>query len=765
MLLRVYFITILVLFWVPQLCAEAILPVGSAPKPVDFPHFPGRMHAFVWRNWPIVEVERLAEVLGTTPHNVRAVAESMGLPPQRPIPAADRNRVYITVIRRNWHLLPYDQLLTLLGISTEELAYSLREDDFLFVKLGSLKPNCGSLRYVSPDEDAKKRCAEIRRVIQETFGDEFHQPAEERFEFVKELSRASPAAPMARQGTKSRFSPRFIYSYFALYGDPLMNPQLDPYPEGLLQELSGLGVDGVWMHTVLRHLAPSKVFPEFGAGHEIRLETLRDLVQRAKQYNIGIYLYVNEPRAMPGEFFADREEIKGVREGDYFAMCTSAPEVRQWLTDSLAHVFENVPDLAGVFTITASENLTNCASHGGSANCPRCKNRTSAEIIGEVNAAIEAGVHRSNPGAKVIVWDWGWHDAWTDDVIRNLPKSTWLMSVSEWSKPITRGGVQTAVGEYSISAVGPGPRAINHWSAAKMAGLKTVAKVQINNTWELSAVPYLPVLDLIADHCVNLISADVDGLMLSWTVGGYPSPNLELVRKFDGDPRPGKEAALDAVAHEHFGPAGASYARKAWTIFSNAFQEFPFHINVLYKCPVQFGPSNLLYPSPTGYAATMVGCPYDDVDGWRGPYPAEVFAEQFEKMAARWEIGLVELQQAVEKAPSDRILDSSAQLAFARTAQLHFASVANQVRFTMARNALVEKNSTLSPKQRQDCIDKIKEISQDEIRIARELFTLARQDSRIGYEASNQYYYLPIDLAEKVINCRYLIDHIADLYQ
>ena len=35
--------------------------------------------------------------------------------------------------------------------------------------------------------------------------------------------------------------------------------------------------------------------------------------------------------------------------------------------------------------------------------------------------------------------------------------------------------------------------------------------------------------------------------------------------------------------------------------------------------------------------------------------------------------------------------------------------------------------------------------------MAKQLFTLARIDSRIGFEASNQYYYLPLDLVEKVI--------------
>src|SRR5207248_4978111 len=116
-----------------------------------------------------------------------------------------------------------------------------------------------------------------------------------------------------------------------------------------------------------------------------------------------------------------------------------------------------------------------------------------------------AGARRAGPGAKVIVWDWGWHghgDA--PGLIAKAPKGCWLMSVSEWGLPVERGGVRAAVGEYALSAVGPGPRATRHWALAKQAGLKAVAKVQVNTTWELAAVPYLPVLDLVAEHCARL---------------------------------------------------------------------------------------------------------------------------------------------------------------------------------------------------------------------------------------------------------------------
>ncbi len=56
------------------------------------------------------------------------------------------------------------------------------------------------------------------------------------------------------------------------------------------------------------------------------------------------------------------------------------------------------------------------------------------------------------------------------------------------------GTVNATVGEYSMSVVGPGPRALHLWELAKKRNLKTIAKIQVNNTWELSAIPYLPVM-------------------------------------------------------------------------------------------------------------------------------------------------------------------------------------------------------------------------------------------------------------------------------
>ncbi|MHB9007463.1 MAG: hypothetical protein ACYDC1_11085, partial [Limisphaerales bacterium] len=414
------------------------------------------------------------------------------------------------------------QLLELLDWTPEKLAYTLREDDFLFVKLGHLKPRCAPLRY-QPSSDAwQRRERQIAGLVREEFAQGVELGADPLFGFVARLSKrpAGSVKPAVLPGL------RFGYSYFALYGDPLLETETDSYPEGYLERLAAAGVNGVWLQAVLYKLARFPWEPERSDRHEERLENLRALAARAGRHGIRVFLYLNEPRAMPLRFFETRPELKGAVEGDHASMCTSVPEVRAYMTDSIASICRAVPELGGFFTITGSENLTHCWSHGGGAGCPRCGRRPGADVVAEANRLVADGIRQAGSQARLLAWDWGWNDAWTPEIIRQLPGEAGLMSVSEWSLPIERGGVKSEVGEYSISAIGPGPRARRHWELARQRGLKTYAKIQAGNTWELSSVPWIPAVENVARHAVGLRELQMDGLMLGWTLGGYPSVNL-----------------------------------------------------------------------------------------------------------------------------------------------------------------------------------------------------------------------------------------------
>lgn len=738
--------------------AQSKLPVGSHPPAIEFDHFPSTMYAFIWRNWNLVEVSRLAEVLGCREDQVADLAYSMGLPDKRPVPSSYGKQLYITLIRRNWHLLPYEQLLQLLEMSEEEMLHALKEDDFLYYKLGQLKPQCTALRYTSPSAREKHQAAQLKKIVYKHFGKEVLTKEESRFAFVDELSHYKP-----KEGTvyQNQHGLRYVYSYFGMFGDPLLDETLDPYPDGLLARLAEQGINGIWLHVVLNQLvAEGGMFSEFGRDSDRRLSNLQKMVNRAKRYGISVYLYMNEPRAMPSAFFNQRPHLAGAVSGEFRAMCTSTHEVQQWLEESLYHVFSRVEGLGGVFTISASENHTNCASHGlaRQKTCPRCAIRESSVVLAEVNAIIARGVHKAAPEAKVIVWDWGWnrHKDGTD-VIRKLPEDVWLMSVSEWGLPINRGGVQTTVGEYSISSVGPGPRARRHWQVADSMGLETVAKVQFSNTWELSSVPWIPALDLVGEHASNLAQAGVSNYMLSWSLGGYPSPNLEIAHKFSQNKDLTVSRALQEIASDRYGEKAVPYARKAWTAFSNAFKEFPYHGGVVYQAPQQYGPANLLYAKPTGYESTMVGIPYDDLKGWRAIYPEEIFLEQFRKVAEGWKSGLKDYKKVFRASIPENRPTAASDYGVAYAAYLHLASTVNQIDFVRRRNELQGNEVQLSNRKAKR---EIRRLLQSEIHLAKELHRVCQKDSRIGFEATNQYYYLPQDLVEKVVNCETILSKI-----
>ncbi|MEO7650620.1 MAG: hypothetical protein ABIZ80_09130 [Bryobacteraceae bacterium] len=269
------------------------LPQGSAPPTLAFPHFPDRLHAFVWRNWQLVPVGRLAKVAGTEPAEILRIGKRLGLAKPPRIAADQQSRSYITVLRRNWHLLPYEQLLELLDWPAEKLAYTLRHDDGVFWKFGSVKPKCDPLTFVPENAATRTRSQEIARELAEAFPRGAGGVDEPLFQFVADLSSRPRLSRVARPA--SRLSPRFCHSYFAPFGDLLRDGAADPYPDGYLARLSDSGVDGVWLHVVLSKLAPFPWDATESEHHEERQRNLKALVARARKHGMGVYLYLTRP--------------------------------------------------------------------------------------------------------------------------------------------------------------------------------------------------------------------------------------------------------------------------------------------------------------------------------------------------------------------------------------------------------------------------------------------------------------------------------------
>lgn len=128
---------------------------------------------------------------------------------------------------------------------------------------------------------------------------------------------------------------------------------------------------------------------------------------------------------------------------------------------------------------------------------------------------------------------------------------------------------------------------------------------------------------------------------------------------------------------------------------------------------------------------------YDDLERWHGMYPADVFEFQFDKLCKTWELGL-------NLVADD---DDSEGAIMARAAYCLFRSSLNQIRFIRARD----------DGRKADAVHEAK----NELDIARRMLTLMNKNAAIGYEAANHYYFSKGQLAEKIINCNYIIEALS----
>ena len=718
------------------------LPMGSAPAPLRFSHFPTVWQTFLWRNREYFPDEKLAEILQCPVRTVRDAAAALGLPARHAVNPKWLANGYLTIIRANWHILNYRQMLQLLDWTAEQLAYTLKEEDFFWVKLGALKPMCPDVKYTPLTPEQEKATERFRNRVRK------HIPDESGMEYLEQpFTFAEKYRKREFSGGAEKFELNFIHSYAASCGDIFLDlEKRDPIPENLLAQYASMGIKGVWMHALLYLLHPIQGSEEFSAGYETRLHNLALLTERCAKYGVGIYLYLNEPRGMPCQFYEKNPDWAGIEvpRNHMRTNCTSRKKPLEWLEEACAAVFKAVPKLAGAFMITMSENPTHCNFAFHKDACPLCRGRDNAELIAEIIAAAERGIHASAPKARLLVSDWAWranreeknNTAFKKKVIDLLPRNVWFMSISEWGKQTDAGGIRGSVVDYSISQVGPSPEAVEVWHYAKTRGLKTAAKIQLNNSWELSAVPYIPVPYLLQEHMDRLSRLGVDALMLSWTLGGYPGGNLELLYK-----------NVEELAADKFSVNVAGKICDVWRTLSDAFREFPFSCPVIYLGPMNYGSMNLLYLEQTDYQATMIGYPYDDLKSWRDIYPEEIFEEQFRKMTDGWKKGLDQLS-AIESElrPPDHEGYEELRI-MAEAAYCHLRSTYLQIRFVRRRNAGDKKAMAATVRE--------------ELAMVHKLYELARRDSRIGFEASNHYYYSLGDLIEKMVNCEDLLDRLA----
>jgi hypothetical protein len=695
-------------------------------KPLPF-YTPTKWQTVILRNYGLVEIERLALVLKTDANTIKEEAKRLGLDKIK-FCSKWKKTGYITITRNNWSLLPYEQLLELLDMDEKTLDYNLREDDFLNVKLGMFKPDVEPVYYYKLTKEQVEQTDRLAKIIKDNFIENYA----DYFCFYNDDKKEEIISK-----TTSDFE-KIVYSYSMPYGDTFMED--DVVEEGLLKQLQDMGVNGLWMQGVLAKLSPYPFVKGLEDGYEKRRENLNKIIKKCKKYGIGVYLYFNEPRGIANDQLTEQtEKIKGRFFEERWSLCTTTEPVKEYLYNAVKDLVLAAPELAGIITITMSENMTNCHSRRNNT-CKFCSHLKPQDVVPEVNNIMSRAVKDAGVKTKVLANLWGWTEGygWSKEAvlegIEKMDKDIEIMSVSEVGTIINKDRKER-VGEYSLSKVGPSEETKENLSFAKKIGRRTLAKVQINNSWELAIVPFIPVFELVKEHMENLKNIGVNGLMMSWTLGGYPSVSLKLASEiFEGD------FDYDKWLNENFSE-NAKVVKKAVKEFSDGFRYYPCNIVTLYKGSQHVGPTNLLYAENTEHSATMVCFPYDDVNVWRGSFSLDDFVANFNKLLEFWQKGL-DLLKGVSGNENFEQLKRYAEVVF-----VNIKSVLVQIEFNEQRQG---KNKDL-----------ILSLLEEERELTKRLYKLASSDAKIGYEASNHYFFTQNSFLEKLLN----IDALEKLYK
>ena len=692
-------------------------------RETEYSPFPTDWQAVVFCSYGYLPTERIAAVLQCEVETVEREAGRLGLDNVIYRPETG-DRGFITVIRDYWRLLPNGQLAELLRFDEETLQFHLENDDFLSVKLGP-KPDVGPVYYAPLTPEQERATEALASYIRNRLPLNAAAP----FDFL--FGRDGKGKGGLASGR------RILHGYLSPCGDPFSQDSRKFLPDALLAEYQRQGINGLWLHGLLFALSPYPFDESASEGFRERRDHLKKLVARCRAYGIDLFIYLNEPRALSPEAVGRNGRLIGHRESDGRAcLCLRIPEVRQYLYEAIRDLLTAVPDLGGFITITMSENPTHCR-YRTATNCPRCAGILPEESAADVNNLIQAAIRDVGSRAELIANLWGWSSfmGWTEEQslhgIALLDPAVSVMCVSEYDLPITKGGVPGRVIDYSLSNPGPSPLSEAMLKKAARLGHRCYAKIQINNSWECSAVPYLPVFDLIYEHLENLYRIGIRDYMLTWTLGGYPSPMTEMVSAFMAK---GEAFSLAAWYEERFGYE-ADIVREAADLFCRGFREYPFSLAQLYFSPHTRGPGNSWRQNVTEDASTMVGFAFDDYEKWIDPYPYEIYLSQYQKLLSSWNRGLAILQ----KAKKSRILSEMAD--YAEAAAIHWEADLLHTQYAYAK-----RHGDPIPEK---LVGRM-------IAITERLMALCAERPEIGFEASNHYYYHDRTLLKNILQLKRL---------
>jgi hypothetical protein len=514
------------------------------------------------------------------------------------------------------------------------------------------------------------------------------------------------------------------------------------------------------------------LFAEFEGKADERLGQLREFCDLANRLGLGVWVNFHEPIGMYGsdEFWKKHPNLKGhpttiYQDPTAFALCSSTPEVQQFLYEGFSGLFHEIP-LAGVTLITASEWVNNCWAHvvanpqkpewvedfiDSQCLCPRCAPRGPVEVVSEIITIIRNGIKAARPSAQIVAWDWSWNlytKAPYRELITALPQDVIVMGDFERGGYVKRNKEKRTVEEYSLIYPGPSIRFRNETNLCKAEPQRKIwAKLQTNTTHEMATIANLPLVVSLYRKFKYLRKNNIDGYLGTVHFGcSVDTLNVFAVNKLSGSHVCDDEKqCLSDLALDYFG-AGTDIenAVKAWYGFMRASNNYPIggNCSFLYFSPVN---EALSYPLVMDFKGIPMGGSWrkhefgDRLEDTALTYSIPQIVKFFDKLSRGWLSAVQIYESALNSSHNSK--RAKKEIGVAKIAGASFTSTHNIYKWYMLR-----KNN--SAKKLADVEMKIVE---DELANLKMVLPYVKADDRCGFHEEAQWRMFDFESIQKKI--------------
>ncbi|MBP5641250.1 MAG: hypothetical protein J6X55_17370 [Victivallales bacterium] len=372
---------------------------------------------------------------------------------------------------------------------------------------------------------------------------------------------------------------------------------IDYYPDEYLETLAHEGVNAIWIVTALRELGITALCPP-DPQREKRIAKLSKVARKTIRYGIRLFLFMIEPFSAADDdpLVKKYPEMFGpTTYNNRHSFCPCSVHTRQYLHELLSSVFAAVPELGGVIDINIGERPTSCLSTQPLVtNSPRpCQDRCGqsfGNIMRTLLTTMNDAIHAGAPDAKLVAWFYMPqvmpHASWVQELSKYPPKDVIVQANFESGGEKYQLGRRHLGVDYWVSYDGP---AAPYVTLAKNRGDGELgAKLQLGCGHELTPVACIPAPSIAYRKYRSMHELGVGHVMQSWYVGNFPDVMSRAMGKlaFEDFANESEEAFLERLARPYW-REDAPIVAKAWKLFDEAYQNFPFNVIFQY-----FGPQN-----------------------------------------------------------------------------------------------------------------------------------------------------------------------------